>query len=128
MQPEQIMSSDLLDILFADRNKLYGAYPLRKGYNSRLTKALYITGVLVALALIGYYLPGEPKKYYNATVVIIDSLTLHKVKEPDPPLPPQAPKPLKPVATKQYTPYVIVPNDQVKHSPPPVAELNNVQI
>lgn len=60
MQPEQILSSDLLDILFANRNKSYGAYLLRRGYNKRLTKSLFITGVITALALTAFYSSGKP--------------------------------------------------------------------
>ena len=40
MLPEKIMQSDLLDILFENKNKLYGAYALRKSYNKRMTSAI----------------------------------------------------------------------------------------
>ena len=46
MQPEKILESDSLDILFEHRNKLYGAYELRKKYNKRLLLALGM-GLLV---------------------------------------------------------------------------------
>jgi periplasmic protein TonB len=50
MKTEQILKSDVLDILFENRNKSYGAYTLRKFYNNRLLKALGIT-FLFALGL-----------------------------------------------------------------------------
>ncbi|HMP92112.1 MAG TPA: energy transducer TonB, partial [Phnomibacter sp.] len=50
MQPNQILQADALDILFENRNKTYGAYPLRRGYSRRLAWAL--GGVLAGVALI----------------------------------------------------------------------------
>ncbi len=47
MKPELILQSDLLDIVFDDKNKEYGAYELRKHYNKRLRKSLSITFLLV---------------------------------------------------------------------------------
>jgi len=48
MLPEKIMQSDLLDILFENRNKNYGAYALRKSYNKRMIAAIGCT-LLIAL-------------------------------------------------------------------------------
>jgi len=48
MLPEKIMQSDLLDILFENRNKNYGAYALRKSYNKILIASIGCT-LLVAL-------------------------------------------------------------------------------
>lgn len=45
-----ILNADILDIIFENRNKGYGAYMLRKGYNSRLLKALAGTFLLIAIA------------------------------------------------------------------------------
>lgn len=42
MNTEMILKSDVLDILFDNRNKLYGAYPLRKFYPERIKTALVI--------------------------------------------------------------------------------------
>ena len=43
MTIETILKTDVLDIVFEKRNKLYGAYPLRKFYKNRLFGALTIT-------------------------------------------------------------------------------------
>ena len=40
MEPNKILSADVLDLIFEDRNKAYGAYDLRKTYNKRIVKAL----------------------------------------------------------------------------------------
>lgn len=49
MLPEKIMQSDLLDLLFENRNKLYGAYAIRRSYNKTLTLAITIT---VSMAML----------------------------------------------------------------------------
>ena len=43
MRTEQILSADVLDIVFENRNKNYGAYDLRKFYANRLGKAIVLT-------------------------------------------------------------------------------------
>ena len=43
MEPNKILDADILDIIFDGKNKNYGAYTLRKTYNSRLKKSIIIT-------------------------------------------------------------------------------------
>lgn len=43
MTSHEILRSDLLDIIFDNRNKKYGAYELRRSYNFRMGLALAIT-------------------------------------------------------------------------------------
>ena len=61
MDAQKILGADLLDILFEDRNKEYGAYDLRKTYPKRLIKALAGTAAVLLLLLIGYYLSNRDK-------------------------------------------------------------------
>ncbi len=49
MKTDAILKADVLDIIFENRNKNYGAYSLRKFYNNRLYKALGLMGLLVVL-------------------------------------------------------------------------------
>ena len=94
MQPEQIMSSDLLDILFADRNKMYGAYSLRREYSLRLCKALLITAALVCGALAFYYYKGIPEPGIIKAVIFDGGTIIDPVPEkPAPPPPAAAPRP-----------------------------------
>jgi len=53
MEANKILNADILDLIFEDRNKDYGAYDLRKTYNKRITKALIITASVALLALLG---------------------------------------------------------------------------
>lgn len=56
MKTDAILNADVLDIIFENRNKSYGAYSLRKFYNNRLYKAMGITfsfaAILFALSFI----------------------------------------------------------------------------
>ena len=52
MQPEKILESDSLDILFEHRNKEYGAYELRKKYNKRLLLAMAMGLLVISLPVI----------------------------------------------------------------------------
>ena len=49
MKTDSILQADVLDIIFENRNKAYGAYALRKYYNSRLYKAMGITFLAAAV-------------------------------------------------------------------------------
>jgi protein TonB len=61
MKPEKILESDMLDIIFENRNKEYGAYELRKNYNSRAMKALGITALIAVMfgVMQGFKTPGK---------------------------------------------------------------------
>ena len=59
MDANKILSADLLDILFEDRNKDYGAYELRRSYNKRILLALLITASIALLALLGSFLMDQ---------------------------------------------------------------------
>lgn len=49
MKKSEILKANLLDIVFENRNKEYGAYTLRKGYNNRLFIALGMGLVIILL-------------------------------------------------------------------------------
>ncbi len=49
MNSNEILTADLIDILFEGKNKVYGAYDLRKTYNKRISIAL---GSMLAICLL----------------------------------------------------------------------------
>jgi len=57
MTPNDISRSSLLDLLFEHRNKLYGAYSLRRYYPRRLTLALGLT-LLIAFGVLLLFSSG----------------------------------------------------------------------
>jgi protein TonB len=100
MTSQQILQSDLLDILFEKRNKLYGAYLLRKNYPMELGKALGIT-LLLVLALI--FLGGSSESGQKIDIVgpeyKVSSVVIPDEVKPEPPKPkveePAAPQQVK---------------------------------
>jgi protein TonB len=114
MEAGNILSADVLDIIFDARNKDYGAYDLRKNYQRRLMKALIITLLLVALICITYVLLGSIKPG-NGKLVLGPDVTLVAV---EPPLkekievlpPPKLPEPQK-IKMLQFTKPLITTED-----------------
>jgi protein TonB len=130
MEPNQIKDADILDILFEGRNKDYGAYELRKTYNRRIRKAMFVTGGVVGLMCIGYFVAGRSTGK-SVTPAAIEDIELANVKEPDKPLPlPPPPKAPPPVATIRVTTIRIVPDDQVKpdEKPPENVQVDDMKI
>lgn len=75
MKPENILQATFLDILFDERNKTYGAYTLRKSYNSRLLKSFAVT-ILFSLSLaVGHYIHAH---YLTAKDPIVHRLPVHE--------------------------------------------------
>src|SRR5687767_801740 len=95
MEPNKILQSDILDIVFENRNKDYGAYELRRKYNKRITMALVITAAVAALAIGGTVL-AKNLKADDSGMVNLDDVTLQNIEEPPPPELPPPPPPKAP--------------------------------
>lgn len=132
MERNQILKSDLLDILFDGRNKTYGAYELRKTYNKRLTVALIGTIALILLFLIGSAIANKLRNNENAVQLKTTETTLQKIKpdQPPPPPPPPPPKvpPPPPVATVKFTPPKVVKDEEVIKPPPEVKQIEAAKV
>src|SRR4249919_2872918 len=84
MTNNEILHADLLDILFENRNKAYGAYALRKNYNHRLKWALGISLIFVFLLLIiQNYGAVETISKDPRPDLTLTSVDLQKPKTPD---------------------------------------------
>jgi len=132
MEANKILSADVLDLLFENRNKDYGAYQLRKTYNKRITKALLITGSVALLALLGSFLANKINANSNKvkkTEVNLMDIKQEEEKKVEPPPPPPPVEPPK-VEMKQFTPPVIKKDEEVKQEekPPEQEELKDVKI
>ncbi|HZE83907.1 MAG TPA: energy transducer TonB [Puia sp.] len=129
MEINQILQTDLLDILFEGRNKSYGAYELRKTYNRRMTKALAIMASLCLLLIGGYTLAGRSGKSAMAMITPTDP-TLTDVNIPEKHVePPPAPK-LPPVKSIAFVIPRIVKNIEVRPDevPPTVDDMETAKI
>jgi protein TonB len=131
MEIEKIPTADLLDILFEGRNKLYGAYDLRKTYNGRLARALAFTVSLCLLLIGGYVLAGKlGDKNYKPPVTVADFSLEHVNREKPAELPPTPKLPVPKVATLAVTIPRIVKDIEVKpeDAPPTVDDIDKVKI
>jgi protein TonB len=118
METNKILNADLLDIIFDGKNKSYGAYELRKSYNSRLTKALIFTGALLLLIFVGTVFANILDKYKADKEIDVLDTQMAEVKKDEPPPPPPPPPPTPPpppeVNQVKFTPPKIVKDEEVK--------------
>lgn len=134
MEPNKILQSDILDLVFEGRNKEYGAYELRKKYNRRIGLALGITGAIAVLAIGGSLLANELKPKSDdqvkiSEVVLQDVNTNEPDKPPPPPPPPPKTPPPPKVEMAKFTPPVIKKDEEVKEEEiPPVEKLEETKI
>ncbi len=119
MKTDAILNADVLDIIFDNRNKQYGAYTLRKFYNNRLYKALGLTFTFAAsmLALSFIVKEKEIKNPIISDTICLLAPPVDKIPEPKKPKEqaavqkPATPK-IKP-ATQIYANNIIITPDNV---------------
>ena len=130
MEPDKIMHSNLLDILFDGKNKEYGAYELRKNYNHRITIAIISIAFICVLFFLTQLLANDRGKERNNIPVI--EVTLKNLKEPEekiPELPTVQPKEIvRKVETTRFITPVITKDKDVTETPPTVDKLDQTQI
>lgn len=127
-----MLPSDFLDILFENRNKVYGAYELRRSYDKRIVKALCITGVAIGL-ILGSTLIARPS---DETVIVKndnDGFIIRSIEQPpaEPVEPP--PPPVKHVEPPQikmvdFVSPEVVEDDKVLKTPPEQADFDGAKI
>lgn len=116
MTAQQILKADLLDILFENRNKEYGAYKLRREYPSHLKKAVGLM-LLFVLVLFLYSMIKPPERLtdtggvWDTTVI-----ELQNIKEPpiEKPVQQQQPRTVDQAPPTRENPvFKIVPDELV---------------
>ncbi|MBX2925264.1 MAG: energy transducer TonB [Chitinophagaceae bacterium] len=118
MEVSKILSSDLLDIIFDGRNKVYGAYELRAKYSKRLSAALIITASLALLILVASFLSSKFESKEKKQDIVINEVEMSNIEEekpvePPPPPPPKPPDPPK-IEMAKFTPPKVVKDEEVK--------------
>jgi protein TonB len=122
-----ILDQQWIDVVFADRNKTYGAYELRKT-NGRTTRNALIIGCIVfvlaisantIINMISGFIPKAKEKVKITNVVLTPPPV--DLKKPPPPPPPEPPKPK--VDQVKFPPPVVKPDVEVKEKPPTIEEL-----
>jgi periplasmic protein TonB len=126
MEPNDMLYADPLDILFENRNKSYGAYPLRKFYVHRLYISMGVTFSIVILSSFLYLNFRD----LPVSIRVIDIPDPHigsvvfppKVNLTIPQSKPFVPKPH--VFTQQDTPPLVVPDNRTV---PPIATVEELK-
>jgi periplasmic protein TonB len=131
MNTNNILSAPLIDIIFDNRNKDYGAYELRNSYQKRISKALLVTAIIAGLAIGGTVLANSVKKNENSFRFregnIITEVATEKKPEKLPE--PEKPKPQEPqVKTEKLTDFKIVDKQEIEMPPPSQEDLTNAKI
>ena len=129
MRNKEILHADLLDILFENRNKAYGAYALRKNYNHRLQWALGIGLSLAAILIfINFHGPeklpdnpglGKPDVIVHTTTISDDKPQQQKT---------QQQKPKQQIARIKSTAEILIVRDEVPTDMPTQTDLQGSEI
>ena len=126
MTSHEILQSSMLDILFENRNKQYGAYALRKFYANRMGVALAICFSSVLLLLFLFLLPSSSTSS-NAVLPDNNTVILSTVHLPEdevvPPPPAQEPPAAPQRAQVDYDNILVVPDDQADKPLPTITDI-----
>lgn len=112
MEASKILQAEIIDIVFDNRNKGYGAYNLRKEYSVRLMKAM---GAMLALVAIFWVSMSFSEKKKDSFIVcgIPDTTTLVAIKTevlPESPIDEPVQAATQKVKTKEMLPPVVKSN------------------
>jgi periplasmic protein TonB len=114
MNADTILQSDILDIIFENRNKQYGAYQLRKEYDKRLVKAILAIISVVLFFFVWNFLNNNRNAETNGLPLVTTDTAVHLTKVIIPKEPPPPSKPKQPVSSITNPVPVIVPDKDVK--------------
>lgn len=119
-------NATLDDIVFADRNKAYGAYLLRQQYRGVINRATLIGALLFILAMLGPAIIGKilNKEDKQEVMVEVDLMAPPPPIDPnEPPPPPPPPVEMPKVNTVQFLPPEVKKDEEVpQETPPPTVE------
>ena len=121
-----LFKTEWLDVVFASKNKNYGAYVLRQKNSSNTSKSLIIgvIGFVILFfgpkiySLITGLVPAE-KEMTQTEVVVLPPPPIDPKTPPPPPVQPPPPK----NDQVKFPPPIVKPDDQVREEPPKIEEL-----
>ena len=133
MNAKNIYPNDFLDILFAGRNKDYGAYDLRRSQDRRLRNAIIGTASLALVIIGGYVIDSrlmaadihKREISFKDDIVLTNIDPLEKITPvtPPPPARPSAPPPAS--SSIIFTPPIITTQDVIDNPVPPIESIGN---
>ncbi|MCM0665943.1 energy transducer TonB [Flavobacterium tyrosinilyticum] len=126
-----IIKNQWLDIVFEGRNKIYGAYELRKSNGKTTVKALVIGSLIfsaaIAAPLIASLLPDSTEEEEVKEVKMAAVKLPPKKEEIKPNMPPPPPPPPKVDQVKFVKP-VVAKAEEVTEDPPKIVELKDKKV
>lgn len=133
MEHKDYMKLSMDEIVFEGRNQSYGAYLLRKIYDSNMTKAAII-GILafilaismpMIIKLVQGWIPEKSEKDIMKEVVLAEPPPLDAKKPPPPPPPKVEPPPIKDQI--KFVPPKVKKDEEVKEEEPPPPTLEEIK-
>ncbi|HEY5916322.1 MAG TPA: energy transducer TonB [Chryseolinea sp.] len=129
---DNAVNKDRAELVFENRNKDYGAYQIRKGYEKQVIRAFLFTmgGIVLAVAIpviinLISSLDLTNKNVISEEISLAEPPSIDKATPPPPPVIPPPPV----VKTIKFTPPVVVKDEEVEEEPPPTQEeMKDVQI
>jgi periplasmic protein TonB len=128
---DNAVNPERVELVFADRNKEYGGYVIRRNYQRRVVVALVIAVVALLIAV------GVPKLMevlskvkmgakdtMNEAVTLAEPPPIDKTAPPPPPVIP--PPPVQ--QTIKFTPPKVVKDEEAQEPPPTQEETKDVQV
>ena len=133
MTNKEILKADLLDIIFEHRNKDYGAYAIRRGYNHRLLTAM---AAAMSVILLFVFINAFGKKNISSAplnrddrIVEITEVKMFKERPKEPEKTIEAKKPIEKIASKKFISSIAIkPDNLVKETLPDLISLENKTI
>ncbi|RFZ94543.1 energy transducer TonB [Mucilaginibacter conchicola] len=130
-----LYNPEWLELVFADRNKAYGAYELRKTYGTTIAKAMAIAFSTVIIVSAGYTYaksrrPVDKPRDFGKEIILPPPPSITPEKKIETVVEPKSAAPAKPqpaAATVKYTVPRIVPQE-VDTEMPTVKELEGVEV
>lgn len=130
MTNHEILKADLLDIIFEKRNKDYGAYAIRRGYNHRLLAAM---GAALSLVLLFIFINAFGKKNVSSAplnrdkrIVEITEVKMFKEKPIEPEKRKETIRRVEKIASKKFVSTITIkPDDKVKERLPDITSLDD---
>jgi len=120
------------EIVFANRNKDYGAFVIRKLYDKRVINAFIIAVVgvvfLISFPLILEAIRGKMDDMKKTTQEVVVDLTAPPPVDPAEPPPPPPPPPPPVQQTIKFVPPVVVDKPVEEEAPPPQEKLEEVAV
>lgn len=124
-----LLKNQWLEIVFEGRNKIYGAYELRKTNGKTTVRSLIIGGIifvfLVSIPVLANLLPdGNDDAVLDQKITTVKLPPKEKPKENLPPPPPPPPK----VDQVKFVKPVVAKAEEVTEEPPKVEEIKDKKI